>query len=61
MFQTIGTAIYRRTVGETNPDQYDPPTWAWGVALVNLIVFLPLFIVVRFPRLSRALPVDDTC
>lgn len=48
MYRDIATTLYKR--GEASMDGYEMPGWAWGVLLVNAIVFLPLYFIVCITR-----------
>ncbi|KAI1503679.1 putative ubiquitin conjugating enzyme [Biscogniauxia marginata] len=46
MYRDIAHAVYKR--GESSINGYQVPGWAWGVLLLDFIVFLPFFLVVNY-------------
>jgi hypothetical protein len=44
MYRDIATTLYKR--GEASMDGYEMPSWAWAVFALNIVVFLPLFLIV---------------
>ncbi|KAI1657887.1 hypothetical protein F4813DRAFT_358288 [Daldinia decipiens] len=44
MYRDIAHAVYKR--GESSMGGYEMPGWGWGLILLDIIVFLPLFMTV---------------
>ncbi|KAI0202469.1 ubiquitin carrier protein [Astrocystis sublimbata] len=46
MYHDIATTLYKR--GEASMTGYEMPQWAWVIALVNIVIFAPLFLIVSY-------------
>ncbi|KAH9891414.1 putative ubiquitin conjugating enzyme [Xylariomycetidae sp. FL2044] len=46
MYRDIAHAVYKR--GEASMDRYEMPGWAWGIFVLDFIVFLPLVAMVGY-------------
>ncbi|KAI1650582.1 uncharacterized protein F4817DRAFT_326685 [Daldinia loculata] len=46
MYRDIAHAVYKR--GESSIGGYEMPGWGWGLILLDIIVFLPLFMTVNY-------------
>ncbi|KAF3062375.1 hypothetical protein GL218_04180 [Daldinia childiae] len=46
MYRDIAHAVYKR--GESSMGGYEMPGWGWGLILLDIIVFLPLFMTVNY-------------
>lgn len=55
MYREIATHVYKRAV-ESDPTTLQLPGWAWAVAALDLLVFLPIFVVISY-TLNNIYPV----
>jgi hypothetical protein len=55
MYREIATHVYRRAV-ESDPTALKLPGWAWAVVVLDLLVFMPIFIVIGY-TLNNIYPV----
>lgn len=46
MYRELAHAVYRR--GDAVAGGYDIPSWGWGVAFVDILVFLPVILVLSY-------------
>ncbi|KAI2621391.1 hypothetical protein GGS26DRAFT_569005 [Hypomontagnella submonticulosa] len=46
MYRDIAHAVYKR--GEASMGNYELPGWTWAIVLLDIIVFLPLFVMVNY-------------
>lgn len=46
MYRDIAHAVYKR--GETTMEGYEIPSWAWGLILLNFLVFIPLCLMLNY-------------
>ena len=45
MYSEVIHAVYRR--GENHVAGYQLPGWGWGLLFLDLLIFLPVFLIVR--------------
>lgn len=51
MYSEVVHAVYRR--GENHVAGYQLPGWGWGLLFLDLLIFLPVFLIVRTMHTRR--------